>query len=550
MAQAQQAVMSLHDYRQQLNSANKASDSQSWEEAIQKWNKIVQLNPVNGDYWYKLGESYYHSGYTDKAIEAFKKSLKTGDPAPFESACFIARCYAKSHDKTNALAWLQQTVDMGYRHLENIRRDTSFREYFDDSRFRKIVGIPPGEFKNRVDGWRFDLALLIREIKRKSPAPFRYTSERKFDSIASALNTRIPSLTDLQVIIELEKIMVLVGDGHTMIYAFFERPEFRKNLPVNFRWFEEGLYITEADKRYQHLLGCRVMAFDYKTTEEILKGIDPIINRDNEVGPKVLGVMRMRTIPLLFGLGLVKSPDEIVLTVKDNTGNIKKVAMKADCPVSSRQLWDQLPDNWLTFYQYENKEPPLYLQHVFTHYWFHYFQNERTVYFQYNRISDDAENRFDHFCDNLFAFIDKNDVDKLVIDVRWNNGGNTSLVSYLLNKIIACRKINQKGKLFAIIAHRTFSATINMLGYLEGLTPVILIGEQTGSSPNFIGEDNPFELPYSRLMANVSDVYWQCSWPMDHRKWFTPFMYIPTRFRDFISSKDPALDLVLNFRND
>ena len=89
--------------------------------------------------------------------------------------------------------------------------------------------------------------------------------------------------------------------------------------------------------------------------------------------------------------------------------------------------------------------------------------------------------------------------------------------------------------------------TINLIGFLERFTPIIFIGEPTGSSPNFIGEDNPFELPYSKLMANVSDLSWQCSWPTDYREWFSPFIYVPPTFKDFAENKDPVLDLILNY---
>ncbi len=549
-AQSGTDTFTLNQYQEMIGNAYKAIDAHNWNAAIKQLDTLVKLNPVNGELWYKLGESYYYSGDFDKAIDYFKKSLEAGDPAPFETACYIARCYAKQHNKINVLNWLRQSFNLGYRNLAAIQKDSSFKDYFNDNGFKEIVGIPLQQFKTREEGWRFDLALMVREVKRRGPKPFRYISERKFDSTVAILNKKISVLTDLQMILEFEKILVLVGDGHTMIYAFYERPEFQKNLPLDFHFFEEGLFITEADRRYGDLLGCQVIAFDDKSTGEIIKGVDPIINRDNEIGPKILGLMRMRTIPLLFGLALVKSPDEITLTVKDGKGRIKKVNVKADCPVSTRSLWDQLPDTWLTYDQHEKKEPPLYRQNVFAHYWFHYFKSNATVYFQYNRMSNDTQNSFYHFCDSLFAFINTNNVDKLIIDVRWNNGGNTLLAPYLLNKLIACIKINQKGKLFAIIGGRSYSATINLLGYLERLTPIIFVGTPTGSSPNFIGEDNPFELPYSKLMANVSDQFWQNSWPFDYRKWFAPFMYIPTTFRDFVSCKDAALDVILNYKNE
>jgi hypothetical protein len=174
---------------------------------------------------------------------------------------------------------------------------------------------------------------------------------------------------------------------------------------------------------------------------------------------------------------------------------------------------------------------------------------KQTVYFQYNSISNEG-NSFYKLCDSLFNFIEANNVDKLVIDVRINNGGNTLLTPYLLDKIISCKKINQQGKLFGIIGRRSYSATINLLGFLQRFTQITFIGEPTGSRPNFIGEDNAFELPYSKLFANVSDQLWQSSWPSDFREWFSPFMYVPPMFKDFTQSKDPAFELILNFKEE
>src|SRR5262249_28822484 len=148
-------------------------------------------------------------------------------------------------------------------------------------------------------------------------------------------------------------------------------------------------------------------------------------------------------------------------------------------------------------------------------YWFEYNPEKRMVYFQYNRVGDDPQETLARFCDRLFKFINEHEVEKLVIDMRWNPGGDTTIGLPLIWGLIRCEKINQTGRLFVIIGRRTFSAAQNGATFIERNTKAIFVGEPTGSSPNFIGEDNAFELPYSKIMANVSEFYWQSSWPFD-----------------------------------
>jgi len=121
-----------------------------------------------------------------------------------------------------------------------------------------------------------------------------------------------------------------------------------------------------------------------------------------------------------------------------------------------------------------------------------------------------------------------------VIDMRWNNGGNTGLGEPLLLGLIANEKVNRRGKLFVIIGRRTFSAAQNMATYLERFTEA-----------TFVGEEVPLTLPYSKVMANVSHLLWQSSWPQDLRIWLAPQIYVPPTFADFRAGRDAALEAIL-----
>jgi hypothetical protein len=143
--------------------------------------------------------------------------------------------------------------------------------------------------------------------------------------------------------------------------------------------------------------------------------------------------------------------------------------------------------------------------------------------------------------------LDSTGATKLILDFRWNNGGNTGLVIPFINAIISNDAINRRGNLFIIIGRRTYSAAQNTVTFLERFSNAIFVGEPTGSSPNFVGEEDPLELPYSKMVVNVSDLLWQTSWPQDQRTWIAPLLYIPPTYEAFRNNRDPALEAILNF---
>ncbi len=151
------------------------------------------------------------------------------------------------------------------------------------------------------------------------------------------------------------------------------------------------------------------------------------------------------------------------------------------------------------------------------------------------------------FSERLFKFVNGNEVEKLVIDVRWNNGGNYFLSTLLLHGIIRNEKINQRGKLFVIIGRRVFSAAQTTATFIERHANAVFVGEPTGSSPNFVGDENPITLPYSKIVANVSDLFWQTTWPQDNRTWIAPQIYVPPTFAAYRANRDPALEAILNY---
>lgn len=537
-----------NDFLSNLAEARAASSAQQWEKAATSWAKVVEANPVSADYWRQLAAARYYAKDYRGSIQSFEQSMKLLT-APSPTAAYnIARCYARLNEKDKAWEWLQKSFDYGFRSVETAQKDQAFEFLRADPRFQRLLGLADTSKMSREEGWRYDLAYLSQEVKRRAVPQFHARSEKDFDLALRKLNDALPGLTDAQVVVEIMKVMRFVGDGHSVIFGPPEKPELLKQLPIDVAFFKEGLFITMADAAHQDLLGMQITQFDNSSIEQVLAKFDPLISRDNEMAPLVRVPMFARSTPLLHALGLISSPDKVALTVVDAKGQTRTATVSADSMISSRRLWDQIPDGWKAFHQSLSGPAPLYLKDMFRPYWFEYLPETKTVYFQFNRVQNDEAEPLAKFSERLFKFIDANDVQKLVIDMRWNNGGNSLLEPPLIHGLIANQKINQTGKLFVIIGRRTFSAAQNGATWLERHTNAIFAGEPTGSSPNFVGEESPFQLPYSKIWANVSDLYWESSWPMDNRAWIAPMLYAPPSFVAYRNNRDPAMDAIAAYR--
>ncbi len=176
--------------------------------------------------------------------------------------------------------------------------------------------------------------------------------------------------------------------------------------------------------------------------------------------------------------------------------------------------------------------------------WFTYLPETRTVYFGFNSVVNGPRESLAGFATRLLRFVDSTRAERLIVDLRANNGGNSRLLLPLTDGIAASR-VNRPGGLYVLIGPYTYSAAMNAATLLELHTQATFVGEPTPSSPNLVGESNNFYLPNSRLTLSVSDIYWQTSWPFDQPKWIAPSMYVPPTLAMRRERRDAALEAIL-----
>jgi tetratricopeptide (TPR) repeat protein len=138
-------------------------------------------------------------------------------------------------------------------------------------------------------------------------------------------------------------------------------------------------------------------------------------------------------------------------------------------------------------------------------------------------------------------------VEKLVIDVRLNGGGNNYKNKPIVTGIIRTKKINQPGKLYVLIGRRTFSACQNLVNELHNYTNAIFVGEPTSENINFYGDNRRVELPKSKMPVYLSFAWWQDKPQWENADWLAPQVAVEMSFEDYRSNRDPVLDMALSF---
>jgi len=519
-----------------------------WAAAAELWAQVTEANPVNGDYWAGLGEARFgaqdHAGARDAYERALRlgvrETMRAGDAPPLmpgELAYRIACCEAAAGDREAAVTALTVALDRGMRDLARVGSDEHWQNLRSDQRVRDLVGIIDEDSMSRDDGWRYDLALLAREIKRLAYAPFAIRPETEFDLAVAELDAAIPGLTDAQVLVGLMKLVRHLDDGHAGVGWPKDNAEMSALLPVDLFMFAEGLYVIGAGPGCEHLLGAKVEKIGGLSTDEAMAALDPIMARDNDHWLTWRFPQLVRRTGILAALGI-----DHALTVRLADGTSDEVRLQAE-PTEFRP--DRYPPGWVALIDTVGQSRPLHLRNRELPFWFEYRPDDDLVYFQFNAVRDHPAETFAAFCDRLFCFIEDRNASRLVVDLRWNGGGNTLLSQQLLHHLIASKRLSRRGALFVIIGRLTFSAAQNTVTAIERETGAIFVGEPTGSRPNFIGERIDFELPYSKARANVADLFWQTSWPDDHRTWTAPDIYAPPTFAAYRRNQDPALAAIL-----
>jgi len=523
--------------------AEKLFGEQKWKEAADAFGYLAEKNIYNGYYWGNYGYCLYSLKEYNKAIECFKKAIDAGF-AVSGNMYNIACCYSILNKPSESILWLNKAADYKLNNVEaTVINDDDFNTIRNTELFKTMVLPSPDMFKNRTEGWKTDIRFFKKRMEQTHFNLFANITKEEWNNMTESLIDNVDGLHDSQIITELYKMTSKAGDGHTTIFPPLKGRIAMTVLPLTFWLFEDGLYITSASPEYKNLAGKKVIKIGNKPVPEVLEKMKDVVSRDNDFWLKRTSMKFLCYTDVLYGLGISKKNDEAEITFDDG----QNITVKG-IPFTNDFLHLKIEAPGYSVSR-DTSKTPLYLKDIYNLYWFQYIPEQKMVYMQYNAVQEKKDEPLQDFVNKVFDFVNKNDADYFVLDIRFNNGGNSFLNKILVHGIIKCDKINQKGKFFTIIGRNTFSAAMNLTGDIERETNVIFAGEPTGSKPNFVGETNIISLPYSRLRVSCSSRYWQNYLSDDYRKWIAPQLGVKYFYDDYKNGIDPAMNEIIKFIN-
>jgi hypothetical protein len=341
----------------------------------------------------------------------------------------------------------------------------------------------------RTDQWRADLRFLAEELPRRHKSAFHRVSREQFERAVADLDARIPTLSDGDVVMEISRIAAMIGDGHTNLGWRGLFP----SVPIRLFWFGNELRVVETVAAYRRALGARVVEIGGVSANEALRRDLPYISQGETPGFVLDVNAKQLTYPAhLHALGLARDANRAVYTFEDERGRrltLNLRATAADAPLTWLDAAERMPLS-----RSRSTTQPL---------WYRYLPEKRTLYLNFSGYP--RRRAFGQFSREFFDFFDRHAIDRVVVDMRQNGGGDLGRGrEFVIAPLQQRPAFRARGKLFVIVGRQTFSAGMANAVEFRKTMNAIIVGEPTGQRPNSYSENRGFTLPNSHLGVSYS----------------------------------------------
>lgn len=424
----------------------------------------------------------------------------------------------------------------------------------------------------RNEFWIKDMEYVQHNLPIRHANLFANITKEEFNSQMDKLKKDIPSINDDEIQIRLMEILAPAEDAHLLIMNFaadmmkhfsaetFYSLKLKSNmdyiLPIKTKWFGDELIITEVHSDYKEILGARLEKINNKPIEDVIEKINTLIPHNNEQRLKFLNVMFLSHPQVLRHFNLLKG-ESLSMEFKNMDGKIIKKNIKV---MNTNDVhFMSVMDN--------QKEKPLYMTKNDL-YWYEYLPEAKAVYFKlstygemevlnkrnYNKESNKSSGErardfgdFASFLEDMIAFMKDNKPEKLVIDLRGNNGGIPSILKGLREYIEWDSDFPEKGSVFLLVDKGSFSAPILECTFYKDNLKAIVVGEPTGERPFVFGGGgaDTMMLPNSRVSILYSAGEFA---PIDKNiDSVVPDIVVNVSFEEYRNGIDPVLKAALDY---
>jgi hypothetical protein len=431
-----------------------------------------------------------------------------------------------------------------------------------------------------------DLDFMFKTIERVHPNCRANLSKADYKALKERSHAALKAVNDDRGTIPVSSLALIaaeaaaaIGDGHTscwLLSGLVDPCDPSPCMPpFRLRWIAGQVVIDTTIPGLEHLAGARLLRINGKPFSEAM---EPILSRSSGELHAFRMICFLNNQETRWALIRPIDGNEMTVTIRRGTDEPERV----EVPL-------------ISLAQYRRELPPIRFHHNATE--FHH--EGRTCYWQYN--SFDASDRGKQAVDVVFKDIHDRGVQNLVIDLRFNGGGDSRASEHILNYLTdkpyrlfsrGEAKVSREllkseqwgvidllispfrggmvggrcsmrqpqdtdyrftGSVYAIIGPGSFSTASDFAHILKDFHIGTLVGEETGGLRQCFGNCPSFTMPHSNLRFSVSTKLFYAPIPQPNDAVHGSLPDIPVVYEQlapYAGTDDPelafALDLVAN----
>jgi len=374
--------------------------------------------------------------------------------------------------------------------------------------------------------WQQDLRYLETELPRLHLNAFHTVSQQDFEKEATRLDSLIPHLKTYEIKAGFEKLVAMIGDGHTQFDWFGSSVSNR--YPLRLYWFSDGLFVAATDSSIAQLLEAHLLGIGSMATDQAFKEVCQLIPNESNGFLLQKSQQLLTDANKLFYLGIIDSIGGAVFTFETKTGDTIVYPLSSDPKYNNSSSFCR------------TDKIPLYKSNPDSEFWSKYFKELNTLYLKYNTFMNPVS--FPKFSNEFWKMVDDSLVEFVIVDFRSNSGGASFAFDSFFQSILNHPDINRKNNLFVLVDRVTFSSATLYAVILRRDTKALLVGEDMGGGVNHYGDVRTFKLPNSGIRISYCVQYFE-SWP-DSLPPFDIDIKIMPSSDELFEGEDPVLDSV------
>lgn len=363
-----------------------------------------------------------------------------------------------------------------------------------------------------VSAWEEDLAAAWEFLGRD--LSYSPVSRDSAVALLDSLRAEAGRLNHQQITAGLARLAALSGNAHTRAYLLRNRGWWRR-YPIRIWRFVEAWYVIAARESQADVLGARLISIAGTPVDDAATAVR-VLFAGNAGWSDYMAGYALTSPDALIGLGLLDGDGTTSIVVEDETGGQHTVSISPDSEPSPSSPRSQPEENWWLLSPdhpatqgwrsvLADEQLPIYLQAVSSNYSL-YRCNGDVLYFPFIRSQPDPDGEdVATFGTRLLREIEDRSPSRLIVDLRFNTGGDLTRAFPLFRELAGIPKAQETGWLYVIVGPTTFSAGITHAVQLKQTTAAQFVGTHPGDELENWSEGGNVQLPHSGISMHFAD---------------------------------------------